>query len=228
MIKSMELMLRRLMGEDVVLATHLATPLAAVKADPGQIEQVLMNLVVNARDSMPKGGKLSIETANADLDETFAALHFPMPPGRYVMLAVSDNGCGMNAETRARVFEPFFTTKEVGKGTGLGLSTVYGIVKQSGGYIWVESEVGQGTTFRIYLPPAESIVEVSQPAARLGPEVSVSETVLLVEDEAGVRELARRVLESSGFRVLLARDGQEALLAAIQLKVLLPALVIAT
>ncbi len=212
-------MLRRLIGEDVELAFAPSTTAAVVKADPGQMEQVLMNLAVNARDAMPRGGKLLIETANVDLDETYARQHVPVQPGPYVLLSVSDTGCGMDAKVLAHIFEPFFTTKELGKGTGLGLSTVYGIVKQSGGYIWVYSEPGRGTTFKIYLPRISErsfgdIPEVeATPAHHQG-----SETILLVEDEPSFRELARSSLEKSGYAVLEAPDGPAALKLARQHK----------
>jgi PAS domain S-box-containing protein len=209
-------MLQRLIGEDIDLLIGLAPDLGKVKADPGQIEQVLMNLSVNARDAMPKGGKLTIETANVYVDEGYASRHVSVSPGWYVMLAVSDNGCGMDAETQVRIFEPFFTTKEVGKGTGLGLATVYGIVKQSEGNIWVYSEVGQGTTFKIYLPcfdrcAEEPVLNVDEPKALVG-----TETVLLVEDEEIVRDMTKEILEGSGYRVLEAKHGHEALIIAEQ------------
>jgi PAS domain S-box-containing protein len=212
----MNKMLQPLIGEDIDLFTKLTPELGKVKADPGQIEQVLLNLTVNARDAMPKGGKLTIETANVYIDEEYAGLHATVVPGRYVMLAVSDTGCGINAETKERIFEPFFTTKEVGKGTGLGLSTVYGIVKQSGGNVWVYSEVGRGTTFKVYLPCIDVRSEETEPSADNTQMMSGTETVLLVEDEEMVRDMAREILRESGYQVLEARHGQEALLVAEQ------------
>jgi two-component system cell cycle sensor histidine kinase/response regulator CckA len=205
-------MLRRLIGEDIELTTVLAEDLGRVKTDLGWIEQAIMNLVVNARDAMPSGGKLTIETRNADLDEAYVGGHVGVKPGRYVMLSVSDTGVGMTPEVRERLFEPFFSTKEKDKGTGLGLSTVYGIVKQSGGDIWVYSEPGKGSTFKIYLPRVDEPLE--QPREKvLGYELlRGSETILLVEDEEEVRKLAVRVLERQGYKVLAARDGDEALL----------------
>lgn len=207
-------MLRRLIGEDVELLTSLHPALGRVRADPGQIEQVLMNLAVNARDAMPRGGKLTIETANAELDDQYARSHVPVAPGRYVLLAVSDTGTGMDAETQAHIFEPFFTTKEKGRGTGLGLATVYGIVKQSGGHIWVYSELGRGTTFKVYLPQVEEVhthPEIPRPQQTA---TGGSETILLVEDEPGVRSLAQNVLEASGYRVLSAENADAALTLA--------------
>jgi two-component system, cell cycle sensor histidine kinase and response regulator CckA len=209
-ITNLSKMLRRLIGEDIDLVMIEGHRLSRVKADPGQVDQVIMNLAVNARDAMPRGGKLTIETANVKIDESYALGHFPMTPGRYVMIAVSDTGHGMNAETQARIFEPFFTTKEKGKGTGLGLATVYGIVKQSGGFIWVQSEMGKGTTFKIFLPPVEE-APVAQKVKAVPVKMQGTETVLLVEDEEYVRSLVRRSLQSKGYLVLEARSGQDAL-----------------
>jgi PAS domain S-box-containing protein len=204
-------LLRRLIGEDIDLVAVPRNDLGRVKADPGQLEQVIMNLAVNARDAMPQGGKLTIETANVDLDETYARGHVGVTPGPYVMLAVSDTGIGMDAATRAHMFEPFFTTKEKGKGTGLGLATIYGIVKQSGGNVWVYSELGRGTTFKIYLPRVEEALKpIERSSARHGVGRG-SETVLIVEDEGAVRSLVRGVLEENGYTVLEAGGGEEAL-----------------
>jgi PAS domain S-box-containing protein len=205
-----EKMLGRLIGEDLALTTTLAPGLPPIKADPGQVEQVLLNLAANARDAMPGGGRLMIETRAVQLDEAFARDHPPTRVGAYVRLAVSDTGVGMDAETQAHIFEPFFTTKEPGKGTGLGLATVYGIVKQSDGFIWVESAPGRGTAFHIYLPvvserPAVISDRAARPASPGG-----SETILLVEDVAGVREVTRRVLERLGYEVLVAADAAAA------------------
>ncbi len=203
-------MLERVIGEDITCVLSLSEGIESVKADPGRIEQALLNLAVNARDAMPEGGTLAISTSIVELDELYARQHIGARPGRFVMLAVSDTGCGMDPETRTRVFEPFFTTKEVGKGTGLGLSMVYGIVKQSGGYIWVYSELGLGTTFKIYLPATEAPPETLQP--RPAPSVPTgTETILLVEDEDGVRELLEEILSAQGYRVLAASRGVEAL-----------------
>ena len=199
-------MLARLIGEDIALQTITGKSLGSVKIDPGQFQQILMNLVVNARDAMPGGGKIVIETANVDLDKDYCALHPYVIPGRYVMLAVSDTGQGMSEEVQEHVFEPFFTTKERGSGTGLGLATTYGAVKQSGGYIEVESEVGKGTTFKIYLPRVE---EEGKPLkdARLVDLPGGAETVLLVEDEDTVRNLCSRILGELGYQVIQARSG---------------------
>ncbi len=208
-------MLRRLIGEDIDLVTVEGHDLWRVKADPGQIEQVILNLAVNARDAMPQGGKLTIKTANVMLEDAYARSHYPLKPGPYVMLAVSDTGCGMDEGTRAYIFEPFFTTKAKGMGTGLGLATVYGIIKQSRGYIWAESEEGRGTTFTIYLPRTEEPLGAAEEAAAAAPPRG-TETVLLVEDEGEVRTLVRRGLENSGYTVLEAAQGEEALQVSAQ------------
>ena len=210
-VSDMDKMLRRLIGEDIDLLCIPEPGLGCTKADPGQIEQVIMNLVVNSRDAMPRGGKLTIETQNVCLDDVYASEHVSIQPGAYVMLIISDTGCGMDSETQARIFEPFFTTKEQGKGTGLGLSTVYGIVKQSGGYIWVYSEVGRGTTFKIYLPRVDGEVQHEIAHKLLAPLPQGTETVLLVEDESMVRRMARQVLELNGYHMLEASGAQEAI-----------------
>jgi PAS domain S-box-containing protein len=211
-------MLTRMIGEDIDLVMHPAENLWPVRADAGQIEQVVMNLAVNARDAMPSGGRLTIETANVTLDEDYARLHSPLRPGDYVMLTLSDTGAGMDAETQSHIFEPFFTTKGP-KGTGLGLSTVYGIIKQSGGYIWAQSELGKGTAFRIYLPRVAATGEPAIPqAAALEPVRAVepgTETILLVEDEANLRYLARQFLEKQGYQVIEAADGAVAMQIAV-------------
>ena len=211
-ISNVDKMVRRLIGEDIDLLNVLYPGVWPVKADPGQIEQVLVNLAVNARDAMPEGGKLTIETANVTISPVQGNRYEPaMPPGNYVMLAVSDTGIGMDRETESHIFEPFFTTKEEGKGTGLGLATAYGIVKQSGGYIWVYSEPEHGTTFKVYLPRAQEVpVEVFVPGTELRP-MGGTETILVAEDEIAVRSLVRSVLESSGYTVLDAESGDEAL-----------------
>jgi PAS domain S-box-containing protein len=208
-------MLTRMIGEDIELVMTPSPDLGSVKADPGQIEQVIMNLAVNARDAMPSGGKLTIETGNVSLDENYARFHAPLKPGEYIMLAISDTGMGMDSDTQNRIFEPFFTTKG-SKGTGLGLSTVYGIIKQSEGYIWVYSERGKGTTFKIYLPRVTATGEmimpgalVEQSAAEIGREV-----VLLVEDESTLRGLVRQYLQNQGYTVLEAHSGASALRSA--------------
>src|SRR5882724_373817 len=211
-VSDMEKMLRRLIGEDIELVAARDPILGRVKADQGQIEQVILNLVVNARDAMPQGGKLVIATANTEMDETFVKRYpYPVQTGPYIVLTVADSGVGMDAATKARVFEPFFTTKEKGKGTGLGLSTVYGVVKQSGGYIDFDSEPGEGTTFRIYLRRVSEPVESEGPAAEAQSPSREAGVVLLVEDEASLRRLTRNLLELSGYTVLEAKDGNEAL-----------------
>jgi PAS domain S-box-containing protein len=209
-----EKMLRRILGEDVDYRQVLAPDLGMVWADPGQIEQVLMNLVVNARDAMPEGGKLTIETSNVELDAEYAARHVAVKPGPYVRFAITDTGCGMDERTQARIFEPFFTTKERGKGTGLGLSTVYGIVKQSGGNIWVYSEPGQGTAFKIYLPRdlSASVTVTSSRLAAVPTPSTGTETILVVEDEEAVRDIARRILREAGYTLLTAASPENALL----------------
>jgi PAS domain S-box-containing protein len=209
-------LLRRLIGEDIELEVKLDPDLGRVLADENQIQQVVMNLAINARDAMPNGGRLSLTTANAELDTTYAQQHLPLPAGRYAMLVVSDTGVGMDADTRARAFEPFFTTKERGKGTGLGLATVYGIVKQTGGYIWVYSEPGQGTVFKIYLPRVDAPATADQEVANLGRTPTGNETILLVEDEVTVRQLLSGMLERRGYRVLIADSGEQAVEVAAQ------------
>jgi PAS domain S-box-containing protein len=211
-LSGMEKMLGRLLGEDVELLAIPEPALWQVEADPGQMEQVIMNLAVNARDAMPMGGKLTIETANMDLDENYFREHgIEKQPGSYVMLAVSDTGSGMDKETQEHIFEPFFTTKEIDKGTGLGLSTVYGIVKQNNGFIWVYSEPGQGTTFKIYLPKVKGDVEAVEKERTPVVKLDGSETVLIVEDDDGLRKLAQNVLQQHGYRVLTAENGEDAL-----------------
>jgi len=217
-VAELEKMLRRVIGEDMQLQITLDPTPGYVKADPGHIEQVIMNLAVNARDAMPQGGKLTIETSNVELDEAYTRLRPPMIPGRFAMLAVSDTGSGMDAETQARIFEPFFTTKAVGKGTGLGLSIVYGVVKQSGGSIAVFSEPGQGTMFKIFLPLAGGVDEIRDDRPTEVVDYRGSETILLVEDAVPLGELARTILQSHGYKVLSASDGFEALHIANQQK----------
>jgi two-component system cell cycle sensor histidine kinase/response regulator CckA len=210
-VRNVTNMLQRMVGEDVAVSFRPILPIGTIHADPGQIEQVLMNLLVNARDAMPSGGQIVIETAHAELDEPYVSEHPGSHPGQQVVLAVSDTGCGMSEEIKSQIFEPFFTTKEVGKGTGLGLSTVYGIVKQSGCYISVDSEPGKGTTFKIYFPrmaaKAEPLVESHEEPGFLGG----SETILLVEDDEALRELTVRILQEAGYRVVEAGDAETAL-----------------
>ena len=209
-VEQTQALLRRLIGENIEFKISLDPSLGRVKADPGQIEQVLLNLVINARDAMPQGGRLTIEACNVEMDDSYKGEHQVVIPGRYVVLGVQDTGCGMDRETQARIFEPFYSTKELGKGTGLALATVYGIVKQSGGYIWVYSELNQGTLFKVYLPRVDESV---QPAKK-EPEAVVLEsckTILLAEDSASLREMAREYLASLGYVVLEAASGREAL-----------------
>ncbi|HXI60598.1 MAG TPA: ATP-binding protein, partial [Polyangia bacterium] len=211
LLSGMDRMLRRILGEDVELASAPADQLGRIHADPSSIEQVIMNLVVNARDAMPTGGKLTIETANIDLDARYASVHLGSTPGPHVMLAVSDTGAGMDRATQARIFEPFFSTKGPGKGTGLGLSTVFGIVQQGGGNVWVYSEPGKGTTFKVYFPRVDAKADPLQ-TFHFIPSVGGSETILLVEDQEQVRVVAEDILRRNGYRVIAAKDGGEALL----------------
>lgn len=213
-VDDLDKMLRRLIGEHIEMRAVLQSDLGKVKADPGQIEQVLMNLAVNARDAMANGGSLTIETSNVELDSGYTQAHRLVEQGSYVMIAVSDSGCGMSHELQTRIFEPFFTTKEKGRGTGLGLATVYGIIKQSGGNIWVYSEVGKGTTFKIYLPRVDEVATVAESSAVVAEKLGGTETVLLVEDEEAVRHMAQEILESNGYHVLDASDGNHAVRVA--------------
>jgi PAS domain S-box-containing protein len=210
-IADSETMLQRLIGEDIEFVVRAEPSLGSVMADPSQINQVLLNLAVNARDAMPRGGRLALETANVDLDQDYVRRHLAGQPGPYVVLAISDTGVGMDAETQARVFEPFFTTKPEGKGTGLGLATVYGIVKQSGGFIWVYSEPGHGTTFKIYLPRVDAPHDRDAEAALGSEPPGGTESVLLVEDQQDLREMLQELLEGQGYTVLAAAGGDAAL-----------------
>ncbi|HXJ04123.1 MAG TPA: PAS domain S-box protein [Candidatus Acidoferrum sp.] len=224
-VEDMGKLLPRLIGEDVELGIRSAPDLGSIRADASQMEQIIMNLAVNARDAMPTGGRLIIETSNADLDRTYNSTHPIVKPGRYVLLAVSDTGTGMDAETQAHIFEPFFTTKEAGKGTGLGLATVYGVVKQSGGFIWVYSEVGKGTSFKIYLPRIEQPEDKGSLLLAFAEAPRGTETILLAEDEQDVREVAREFLESGGYTVIEAVNGAEALRLATEHKATIDLLV---
>ena len=215
-VEDMGKLLPRLIGEDVELGIRTTPNLGTIRADASQMEQIIMNLAVNARDAMPTGGRLIIETSNADLDRTYNSTHPIVKPGRYVLLAVSDTGTGMDANTQAHIFEPFFTTKEPGKGTGLGLATVYGVVKQSGGFIWVYSEVGKGTSFKIYLPRVDQPEDKGSVPLAFAEAPRGTETILLAEDEQDVREVAREFLESGGYKVIEAQDGAEALRLATE------------
>jgi two-component system cell cycle sensor histidine kinase/response regulator CckA len=212
-ITEMEKMLRRSLGEDKLLQLRLDPEAGPMRADRGQLEQVLINLVLNARDAMTGHGRVTIETGNAIWDASYAQRHegVEIPLGRYVMLAVSDTGCGMETDVLTRIFEPFFTTKPVGQGTGLGLSTVYGIIKQSGGFVWVYSEPDQGSVFKVYLPEASAVQESEPPGESIAAPAGGSETILVIEDEEVVRNLACRGLKDHGYNVVEARNGSEAL-----------------
>jgi CheY-like chemotaxis protein len=214
-LTGMDKMLQRILGADVDLVSLPAKELGRVRGDPSGVEQVILNLVVNARDAMPTGGKLTMETANVVLDEQYARDHLGVKPGPHVMLAVTDTGVGMDRATQARIFEPFFTTKDKGKGTGLGLSTVFGIVQQSGGSIWVYSELGTGTTFKVYLPRVDAPADISKSGAGQT-MLRGTETILLVEDDEQVRGVARGILQRSGYRVIDAGNAAEALLHSEQ------------
>jgi CheY-like chemotaxis protein len=210
LIEDLARMLTRIIGEDMVLELNLASDLGNVRVDPGQIEQVLMNLAVNARDAMPDGGAISIETSNTSIDEAYVAQHVGAKPGRYAAIAVSDSGCGMDASVLERIFEPFFTTKAVGDGTGLGLATAYGIVKQHNGNIWAYSEPGLGSTFRIYLPAVDDAIERDKDLALVDTPLTGAETILAVEDEHTVLRIVRRILTEFGYSVLTAASASEA------------------
>jgi two-component system cell cycle sensor histidine kinase/response regulator CckA len=212
-VREMDRLFRRIIGEDIELRTILAPDLGLVEMDQGQMEQVIMNLMVNARDAMPTGGKITIETVNVELDEEYARSHIAVIPGPYVMMSVSDTGVGMTKEVQEHIFEPFYTTKEKGKGTGLGLSTVYGIVKQSKGNIWVYTELGKGTTFKVYLPRVDGPISKKKKDKKTE-GLTGSETILVVEDDENVRKFAERVLKGFGYRVLIAANGEEAVRVA--------------
>lgn len=206
-----EALLRRLIGEQIEIRVVLAPELCRIKADPGQLEQIIMNLAVNARDAMPAGGKLTIETSNVMFDEKHAACHDCIQRGLHATLSVTDTGCGMNEETKAHIFEPFFTTKDFGKGTGLGLATVYGIVKQSGGSVWVYTELGIGTTFKIYLPCVDPVAQVPPVNEKMEKLEGGSQTILVVEDDASLLQVTRRSLEEAGYVIFAARSPAEAM-----------------
>jgi CheY-like chemotaxis protein len=211
LISDMAKMLSRLIRADIHFSFRPGESLSRVKADPGQLEQVILNFAVNAVDAMPNGGTLTIETRNVTVDENTARTRPVVPLGSYVMLAVTDTGCGMDNQIKARIFEPFFTTKELGKGTGLGLATVYGVIKQSGGWVWVESEPGKGTRFEVYLPQATGVEETLTTPTKIALAASRGETILIAEDEDAVRDLASRFLKAAGYTVLSAKGGGEAL-----------------
>ena len=210
-VQDMKRLLSPLIGENIELITQLSSELGRTRADAGQIEQVIMNLVVNAKDALPEGGKIAIETSNVNLGDDVRRQFSYILPGPYILLSISDTGQGMSKETQAHIFEPFFTTKEKGKGTGLGLSTVYGIIKQSGGYVFVESEVGRGTRFRIYLPRVEEAAEAAGMTHAARSVAGGSETVLLAEDEESVRDLVRETLEGKGYKILACENADAAL-----------------
>ena len=216
LVADMEKMLPRLIGEDIAVSMALDPKLHSVKADRNQIEQVILNLAVNSRDAMPEGGQLRVETGNVTLDENYARQHSGAKPGNYVRLSVTDTGSGMDAETLAHIFEPFFTTKELGKGTGLGLATVYGIVKQSGGYVWVDSAPGKGSSFQIFLPRVEEVCDAAPARPYSSENLRGTETILLVEDAEALRKLAGSLLTGHGFKVLSAPDAEHALAMAAE------------
>jgi CheY-like chemotaxis protein len=214
-VRDTTVMLERLIGENIRLDTKFATSIATVRADPVQLQQIVMNLAINARDAMPEGGRLTIEVATVNLDSTYSGQHFQVQPGEYVLIAVTDTGVGMTEVVRARLFEPFFTTKKRGEGTGLGLATVYGAVKQAGGYIWAHGEPGKGSSFKVYLPRVDGPAQAAAPVAVEAP-VAGNETILLVEDEEAVRLLTKMILDRAGYRVVEAGSAEEA--AAIHLE----------
>jgi signal transduction histidine kinase len=213
-LTDLEELLKRVIGEDIELAFRTETGLQTVSADPSQLEQVILNLAINARDAMPNGGKLTIATANLNLNEAYADRRAVVTPGHYVQITVSDTGCGMDEQTQSRLFEPFFTTKEQGKGTGLGLATVYGIVKQSGGFIWVYSEVGHGTAFKIYLPTVEAVADAQRGTDRSDAPAGGAETILVVDDDASLRDVTCEFLLGAGYSVISAESPEHAIQVA--------------